>query len=122
MTKTAKSCLTRISAILIFCVGAERLPAQTAPATITAPTVLASGRPTAAITFPSGASLQLRSTSDLFPLVAADAGASVNIQLRFPVNLAGATLIAQAPTAGAHWDAATGKWIPFGGSSNMKLL
>src|SRR6266487_4254721 len=65
------------------------------PTSITAPTVLADGSPTVAITFPSGASLQLRSTSDLFPLVAADAGASLNIQLRFAADLAGVTITAQ---------------------------
>jgi len=75
--------------------------AQTLPSTsITAPTVLANGHLTAAITFPSGTFLQVRSTSDLFPLVAADPGASLNIQLRFPVNFAGATIIAAALDGG----------------------
>jgi len=83
-------------ALLVNCIAISTGAAQTLQPTLTtAPSVLADGRPTAAITFPSGTFLQLRSTSDLFPLVAADPGASLNIQLRFPVSFAGATIIAQ---------------------------
>jgi len=85
----------------VNCIAISTGAAQALPSTsITAPSVLASGNPTAAITFPSGAFLQVRSTSDLFPLVAADPGASLNIQLRFPVNFAGATIIAAALDGG----------------------
>jgi len=77
--------------VSLNCIAIPIGAAQTLPSTsVTAPTVLASGNPTAAITFPSGTFLQLRSTSGLFPLVAADPGASLNIQLRFPVNFTGA--------------------------------
>jgi hypothetical protein len=85
----------------VNCVAISIGSAQTTqPISITAPSVLADGSPTAAITFPSGASLPVRSQRDLFPLVAADAGGILNIQLRFPVSLAGATIIAQALDGG----------------------
>jgi hypothetical protein len=49
----------------------------------------------ATVTFSSGESAEVRSTSDVFPLVSADAGETVNIQFGFPLTAAGASLLAQ---------------------------
>jgi hypothetical protein len=49
----------------------------------------------ATVTLPSGESLDLRSTANIFTPVSANAGDTVTVQLGFPLTLAGATLFAQ---------------------------
>jgi hypothetical protein len=49
----------------------------------------------ATVTLPSGESVDLRSTANIFAPVSANAGDTVAVQLGFPLTLAGATLFAQ---------------------------
>jgi hypothetical protein len=55
----------------------------------------------AVVTLASGESVEVRSTSDVFPLVSAGAGETVNVQFKFSLGAAGATLTAQPLDGGS---------------------
>jgi hypothetical protein len=71
------------------------------PPPIAPPSLGALDTCTAAVTFASGQSLSVRSTSDVFPLIAATAGETFTVQLRFPLDAVGALLGAQPLDGGA---------------------
>ncbi len=117
-----KKLLRLMFLVSLNCIAISSGAAQTLqPTSITAPPVLASGRPTAAITFSDGAFLQLGSTGDLFPLVAADAGESVGIQLRFPVSFVGAMIIAQPLDGGIVSIAQNNPTIAVDGTASIQF-
>jgi len=75
------------------------------PVPLTAPSLTSDGSPTAAMSFPNGSSLAVRSKSGRFPLVAANAGQSLNIQLQFAPNAVDNGLIVQSLDGGVIPDA-----------------
>src|SRR4029077_10880657 len=58
------------------------------------------GSPTATIGFPDSTFLYVPSHNGLFPEVATQIGQSLGVQVRFPLEFAGATLIAQSLDGG----------------------
>jgi len=98
-----QSTLLTMNSKVLFCAVLTALPISITPSTfaqsaqpgaspVTAPAVTASNSPTAAMTYPDGSSLSVRSHGGHFPLVAGPAGQTVNIQLRFPSNPANTAL------------------------------
>lgn len=83
--------------ILLFSVGHGQ---ASQPIAASAPLLPADQSSTAAITFSDGSSLKVESASTRFPLVAAAAGQTLNIQLRFPSSLGRAAIIPQALDGG----------------------
>lgn len=96
---------------LLFLAGFHLVVVTSSPAqtdqvlTIAPPAVLDDGNPTAAISFPNGGSLRVRSADGFFPLVGIDAGQPVSIQLRFAVTAVG-TLLSAGPLDGGVVSAA----------------
>ena len=66
------------------------------------------GSTTAAVGYPDGSSLSMRSSKGRFPVIAANAGQNVSIQLRFAPNPANTGLIA-APLDGGAVQPSQGK-------------
>jgi len=73
-------------AVLLVSSIATAVAQSPPPGPVSPPSILVNGSPTAAMTFPDGSSLGVRSKNGRFPLVAGPAGQSVNIQLRFAPN------------------------------------
>jgi len=86
-------------AVLLVSSIATAVAQSPQPSPASPPSILVNGSPTAAMTFPDGSSLGVRSKNGRFPLVAGPAGQSVTIQLRFAPNPTNASLIA-APLDG----------------------
>jgi hypothetical protein len=91
-------------------VSISNLSAQSPPAAGSSPpSIQSDGAPTAAVTFPSGASAPMRSRSGRFPLVASSPGQAVTVKLQLPPgaarNLVVQSLDGNALSAGAQTSA-----------------
>ena len=86
-----------------------------------APSLSSDGSPTAAMSFPNGSSLAVRSKSSRFPLIAANAGQTLNIQLRFAVSVAASSLIVQPLDGGVVPDAQGNSSIAADGTASVQF-
>jgi hypothetical protein len=75
--------------VSLVSVGIETISAQSpAPIAASPPDLHANDSPSVAVTYPDGSSLTARGSKGQFPLIAAVAAQTLNIELRFPPNAA----------------------------------
>lgn len=92
------------------------------PSGATPPVLRTNESAAAVITFTNGASLKVRSgKSRNFPLVAANPGETVGIQVRFPANLSGGTFVAQALDGGTVSTAQQSSSVAPDGTSSIQF-
>jgi hypothetical protein len=91
-----------VAAFVAVCALADIVDAQSPQLPFaSAPALRANQSATAAITFASGVSLTVRAGKDgSFPLVAADPGETLNLQVRFPATAAKIKLVVQVLDGG----------------------
>jgi hypothetical protein len=104
------------------CIGTCTTSAQTAqPAVPGPPPVLPDGSSTAAVVFPNGQSITMVSRLNLFPLVGAAAGDTLNVQLRLPPAFAALVMTAQALDGGIVSASAANLTVAADGTASLQF-